>query len=149
MRICKAKADLKKITQVEVSTRNMDRKNCTVLDGVRNSLVYCMANIKSHYKQPLVKDYVESFKQYCNGISAGVMSILYLIGILSLAPNVQHASPDRGPGGCKVFQLSANSPLPPQKQVLAVSENKKKLIQIIVETLIVEAVVSGWRWGGH
>ena len=53
------------------------------------------------------------------------------------------ARKSRGPGGCKVFQLSANSPLPPQKQVLTVSENKKKLIQIIVETLIVEAVVPG------
>ena len=50
------------------------------------------------------------------------------------------ARKSRVPGGCKVFQLSANSPLPPQKTV---SENKKKLIQIIVETLIVEAVVPG------
>jgi hypothetical protein len=42
----------------------------------------------------------------------------------------------RGPGGCRVFQLSANSPLPPQKQVLNVSENKRQLIQIIIKTLV-------------
>lgn len=42
----------------------------------------------------------------------------------------------RGPGGCRVFQLSANSPLPPQNQVLNVSENKRQLIQIIIETLV-------------
>jgi hypothetical protein len=35
-----------------------------------------------------------------------------------------------------VFQLSANSPLPPQNQVLNVSENKRQLIQIIIETLV-------------
>ena len=47
----------------------------------------------------------------------------------------------RGPGGCRVFQLSANSLLPPQNQVLNVSENKRQLIQIIVTTLMAEDVV--------
>ncbi|KAL8577294.1 hypothetical protein ACOMHN_062803 [Nucella lapillus] len=49
----------------------------------------------------------------------------------------------RGSGGCKVFQLSSNSPLPPQNQVLSIPENKKQLIQIIVETLVTEATVPG------
>ena len=49
----------------------------------------------------------------------------------------------RGPGGCRAYKLSANSPLPPQKQILTVAENKKQLIQIIVETLISEGVVPG------
>ncbi len=49
----------------------------------------------------------------------------------------------RGPGGCKVFQLSINVPLPPQKQVLTVADNKKQLIEIIVTTLIGEAKVPG------
>ena len=42
----------------------------------------------------------------------------------------------RGPRQCRVFQLSANSPLPPQNQVLNVSENKRQLIQFIIETLV-------------
>ena len=42
-----------------------------------------------------------------------------------------------------VFQLSANGPLPSQKQVLTVSENKRQLIHIIVEALLAEAVVPG------
>ena len=42
-----------------------------------------------------------------------------------------------------VFQLSANGPLPSQKQVLSVSENKRQLIHIIVEALLAEAVVPG------
>ncbi|KAL8595804.1 hypothetical protein ACOMHN_012222 [Nucella lapillus] len=49
----------------------------------------------------------------------------------------------RGSGGCKVFQLSSNSPLPPQNQVLSIPENKKQLIQITVETLVTEATVPG------
>ena len=47
----------------------------------------------------------------------------------------------RGPAGCMVFQLSANDPLPSQKQVLTLSENKRQLIHIIVEALVPEAVV--------
>ena len=39
--------------------------------------------------------------------------------------------------------MSANGPLPPQKQVLTVSENKKQLIQIFVETVVDETVVPG------
>ena len=55
----------------------------------------------------------------------------------------------RGLGGCRVYKLSANSPLPPQKQILTVAENKKQVIQIIVETLISGRVVPGrdcFRW---
>ena len=65
-----------------------------------------------------------------------------MIDTLSLVPNIQHGSPGVL-GGCRVLQLSANGPLPPQKQVLTVSENKKQLIRIIDETLVAEAVVPG------
>ena len=41
MRICKSKADLKKSTRVEVSVRNMDRMDCTVLDGC--AILWCIA----------------------------------------------------------------------------------------------------------
>ena len=39
--------------------------------------------------------------------------------------------------------MSAKGRLPPQKQVVTVSENKKQFIRIIVEILIAEAVVPG------
>ena len=42
-----------------------------------------------------------------------------------------------------VFKLFANGPLPSQKQVLTVSENKRQLIHIIVEALVAETVVPG------
>jgi len=42
----------------------------------------------------------------------------------------------RGAGDCRIYKLSANSPLPPQKQILSVTDNKKQLIQIIIETRV-------------
>ena len=42
-----------------------------------------------------------------------------------------------------MYQLSTNAPLPPQKQVLTVSEDKKQLIQIIVEILVSDPVMPG------
>ena len=63
MRICKSKADLKKSTRVEISMRNWDKMNCTVLDGC--AILWCIAwPTSSPTNQALVKDYVESFKQY-------------------------------------------------------------------------------------
>ena len=43
-----SKADLKKITRVEVSTRNVDRKDCTVLDGC--AILRCIALHGQHQK---------------------------------------------------------------------------------------------------
>ena len=63
MRICKSKADLKKITRVEVSARNVDRKDCTVLDGC--AILWCIAwPTSSPTNQALVKDFVDFFKKY-------------------------------------------------------------------------------------
>jgi hypothetical protein len=87
----------------------------------------------------LVKDYVETFKQYLQRhLSWGDVYLVFDRYIEFSTKCLARKS--RGPGGCKVFQLSANSPLPPQKQILTISGNKKKLIQIIVDTLIAEAV---------
>ena len=141
MRICKSKADLKKATRVEVSTRNIDRQDCTVLDGC--AILWCIAwPTSSPTNKALVKDFVESFKKYLQQqLSWGDVYLVYDRYIEFSTKYAAHKF--RGTGGCRVFQLSANGPLPPQNQVLTVSENKKQLIQIIVETLIVEAVVPG------
>ena len=92
--------------------------------------------------QALVKDYVESFKQYLQRrLTSGDV---YLVFDRFIEFSTKYsARKARGPAGCMVFQLSANGPLPSQKQVLTVSENKRQLIHIIVEALVAEAVVPG------
>ena len=64
MRICKSEADLKKHTGVEVqSIRNMERMDCTVIDGC--AILWCITwPTSSPTNQALVKFYVESFKHY-------------------------------------------------------------------------------------
>ena len=141
MRICKSKADLKNSTKVEVSARNTDTINCIILDGC--AILWCVAwPISSPTSQALVKDYVESFKKYLQlHLSLGDVYLVFDRYIeFSTKCSARKA---RGPGGCRAYKLSANSPLPPQKQILTVAENKKQLIQIIVETLISEGVVPG------
>ena len=126
MRICKSKADLKKITRVEVSTRNVDRKDCTVLDGC--AILWCIAwPTSSPTNQALVKDFVESFKK-CLQRQLSWGDVYPVFDRYTEFSTKYSACKSRGPGGCRVLQLSANGPLPPQKQVLTVSENKKQLI---------------------
>ena len=92
--------------------------------------------------QALVKDYVEPFKQYLQRhLTSGDV---YLVFDRYIEFSTKYsACKARGPAGCMVFQLSAIGPLPSQKQVLTVSENKRQLIHIIVEALLAEAVVPG------
>ena len=98
--------------------------------------------IKSYGSSPSQKNYVESFKQYLQWhLTSGD---IYLVFDRYIEFSTKYsARKARGPAGCMVFQLSANGPLPSQKQVLAVSENKRQLIHIIVEALVAEAVVPG------
>lgn len=141
MRICTSKADLKKSTKVEVSSRNSDRIDCTILDGC--AVLWCIAwPASSTTNQALVQNYVESFKQYLyRWLSFGDV---YLVFDRYFEFSTKYSTRKvRGPGGCRLFQLSLNSPLPPQKQVLSVSGNKRQLIQIIVEALLTDAVVPG------
>lgn len=141
MRICKSKADLKKSTRVEVSMRNADRMNCTILDGC--AILWCIAwPASSPTNQALVADYVKSVKEYLQPrLSLGDVYLVFDRYIeFSTKCSARKA---RGTSGYRVYQLSINAPLPPQKQVLTVSENKKQLIRIIVETLVSDAVVPG------
>ena len=125
MRICKSKADLKKSTKVEVSLRNTDTINCSILDGC--AILWCVVwPTSSPTSQALVRDYVESFKKYLQlHLSLGDV---YLVFDRYIEFNTKcSARKARGPGGFRVYKTSANSPLPPQKQVLiTVAENKKQ-----------------------
>ena len=111
MRICKSKADLKKSTRVEVSTRNVDRKNCTVLDGC--AILWCIAWPTScPTNQALVKDFVESFKKYLQQQLR--WGDVYLVFDRYIEFSTKYSTRKfRGTGGCRVFQLSASGPLPP------------------------------------
>ena len=75
----------------------------------------------------------------CSNGSVWVMSTLYLTDTSTLVLSTQHEMP--GALVAVEYQLSITAPLPPQKQVLTVSENKKQLIQIIVETLVSDEVI--------
>ena len=105
------------------------------------SILY-LIDTSSPMNQALVKDYVESFKQYLQQhLTSGDV---YLIFDRYIEFSTKYsARKARGPAGCMVFQLSANGPLPSQKQVITVSENKRQLIHIIVEALVAEAIVPG------
>ncbi|KAL8583211.1 hypothetical protein ACOMHN_053724 [Nucella lapillus] len=141
MRICKSKADLKMKTRVEVSVRNANQMDCTIMDGCA-VLWFVPWPASSETNQALVSHYVESFVQYLqHKLRSGDVYLVFDRYIeFSTKCSARKA---RGSGGCKVFQLSSNSPLPPQNQVLSIPENKKQLIQIIVETLVTEATVPG------
>ena len=75
--------------------------------------------------QALVKDYVESFKQYLQRhLTSGDVYLVFDRYIEFITK--YSARKAIGPAGCMVFRLSANGPLTSQKQVLTVSENKRQ-----------------------
>ena len=142
MRICKSKADLKKSTKVDFSTRNTDFiSSCTVLDGC--ALLWTVAWPSSSATNPaIVRDYVDSFTNILKHRLKNGDVYLVFDRYIDFSTKYS-ARKARGPGGCRVFQLSSNSSLPPQEQVLKVPENKRQLIQIIVDTLISEGIIPG------
>ena len=110
MRICESKANIKKSTRVEVSTRNLDRMNYTVLDGC--AILWCIAwPTSSPTNQALVKDYVESSKQYLQRLLTSGDVYLEFDRCIEFSTKFL-ARKARDPAGCMVFQLSVNGPLP-------------------------------------
>ena len=122
MRICKSKADLKKNTRVEATSRNAHVINFTILD--RCALLWCVAwPTSSPTSQALVRDYVESFKKCLQlHLSQGDVYLEFDRYIEFCTKCL--ARKVRGPGCCRIYKSYANSPLPPQKQMLTVAENK-------------------------
>ena len=136
MRICKSKADLKRCTKVETSRTG--NTNCTVLDGC--AIMWCIAWPLS--SQALVRDYVESFKNYLRNFFH--LGDVYLMFDRYIAYSTKcSAHKARAPDGSRIYKLSANSLLPSQKHTLTNTDNKKQLIQIIIEILVSEAVIPG------
>ena len=129
MRICKSKADLKRCTKVETS--RIGNTNCTVLDGC--AIMWCIAWPLS--SQALVRDYVESFKNYLRSFRLGDV---YLVFDRYIAYSTKCSA--RKARARRIYKLSAN---PSQKHTFTNTDNKKQLIQIIIEMLVSEAVILG------
>lgn len=141
MRICKAKADMKNNTRVEVSIRNHPTMDCTVLDGC--AILWLVPWPASSEARPAtVLDFVKAFKgQVQKHLKSGEV-------YLDFDRYVQYsikcsARKARGSGSCRVFQLSPLSPLPPQSQILNSPDNKKQLVQIIVDTFKADQDILG------
>ena len=116
MRICISKADLKKNTMVEATSRVAHSINCTILDGC--AILWCVAwPTSSSTSQALVRNYIESFKKYLQlHLSFGDVYLVFDRYIeFSTKCSARKA---RGLGDCRIFKLYANSPLPPQNQSL-------------------------------
>ena len=129
MRTGKAKAQLKKQLQVEMSSRNVSPKfDCRVLDG---SAVLWVIHWPAN---GTVCDFVVNFKQYIQHklTSSDVYLVFDMYQDFSTKSTTRC---NRTTEASRVHRLALDTPLPPQKVVLTVSENKSQLMEIICEEL--------------
>ena len=134
MRICQAKSVLKNKSKVNIFLSSATTCNCFILDGCAYLWVTPWPT-SSPINHPVVADYVYSFM---NCVQQKLRyGDVYLVFDRYITNSTKTATREtRGTHGFKVFHLSSTCPLPPQKQVLGVSENKQQLIKIIVEMLV-------------
>lgn len=129
MRTGKAKAQLKKQLQVEMSSRNVSPKvDCRVLDG---SAVLWVIHWPAN---GTVCDFVVNFKQYIQHklTSSDVYLVFDRYQDFSTKSTTRC---NRTTEASRVHRLALDTPLPQQKVVLTVSENKSQLMEIICEEL--------------
>ncbi|XP_076032527.1 uncharacterized protein LOC143020240 [Oratosquilla oratoria] len=111
MRICKTKDVLKKQMKVEVSVRNADQVDCTVLNGCAIPWVVLWPT-SSKTSQALVSNYVESFKQYLQRRLKLEMSTLHVTDTLISVQGILLTIPeDLMATMCSSFLLSLHFPL--------------------------------------
>lgn len=130
MRICKAKAELKKRLAKESSTRRTASNVTTcVLDG---SAVLWVIHWPA---KGMIKDFVQNFKSFLARklLDSNVYLVFDRYREWSTKGSTREA---RECEASRVYQLSENTPLPSQKVVLTVSENKKQLMAIICQSII-------------
>ena len=128
MKDAKTKSNLKNALKVEISGRhaNIDVSfldGCAILWVVpwpsSGTVQNFLNNFRNHIKDRLRK------------------SELYLIFDRYNEGSIKESTrSDRDKGASRVYTLAPRSPLPPQKVVLTVSNNKKQLIDFIMEDLI-------------
>ena len=137
MRIATTKSDLKKKLEVAVSSRTVDNVDVTVIDG-------CALLWSVHWPEKgTVKDYVDNICEYL--MRKVVHSDVYLTFDRYYDYSIKSVT--RGSRGGKHatrrHHLNQSSPLPPQKVVLTVNENKIQLIDIICNSLVDNCLASG------
>ena len=128
MRICKAKANLKRKLQKEVSQCDVGVVSHTVIDG--SALLWTI-----HWPEDgTVGDFVQSVKSRVAVYLA--QSDVYLIFDRYQEYSIKSTARDgRETGVSKKHHLLRTTKLPSQKSVLCSAHNKKQLIQIIFEEI--------------
>ena len=128
MRICKAKANLKRKLQSEVSQHDVGVESHTVIDG--SALLWTI-----HWPEDgTVGDFVENVKSRVAVYLA--QSDVYLIFDRYQEYSIKSSARDgRETGASKKHHLLRTTKLPSQKSVLCSAHNKKQLIEIIFEEM--------------
>ena len=132
MRIAKAKSNLKKVLQKQVSVRNVKKQISTVvIDG--STIFYVIPWPPS---SATVEDFVISFR---NDIEKRLQSSdVYLVFDRYTCKEYSTKGVTRVSRGAqisRVQQLTTAMPIPPQKVILTIPVNKRQLISLIVEDL--------------
>ena len=129
MRICTAKSVLKKLLQSEVSIRNIEKEiTCTVIDG--SAVLYVI-----HWPAAgTLKDYIDNMKDYL-GKLLQKRDVFLVFDRYKAYSTKSVTRSGRSTQAARVHSLNQAMPLPPQKVVLTVTENKQQLIRIICEEL--------------
>lgn len=128
MRSAKAKSMLKKMLQVSVSPRTIPKRDIIIIDGMallwtvhwpnQGTVTTLISNLKHLLKLKLERSEVYLiFDRY------------YDYSTKSATRGTRSSSASR------VYKIAEHTPLPPQKVVLTVTENKKQLITLICEDL--------------
>ncbi|KAJ8884145.1 hypothetical protein PR048_016002 [Dryococelus australis] len=128
MRISKAKSLLRKMLQVSVSTRMIPKQDIIIIDGMALSWVVHWSN------QGTVTTLIPNLKHIlkCKLESSEVYLIFDWYYDYSAKSPIRGTRPS---SASRVYKLTENTLLPPQKVLLTVTENKKQLIGLICEEL--------------
>lgn len=129
MRIAKSKSTLKKILQVDVSDRVAGGTNISVLDG--SAILW----VVPWPADGTVKDYIANFK-YAIGKRLLTEDVYLIFDRYYDYSTKSVTRGSRATGVSRVHHLQVDSKLPAQKIVLASSQNKKQLMQLIVDDLV-------------
>ena len=129
MRIAKSKSTLKNILQVEVSDRVAGGANVSVLDG--SAILW----VVTWPADGTVNDYIANFK-YAIGKRLWVEDVYLIFDRYYDYSTKSVTRRSRATGVSRVHHLQVNSKLPAQKILLASSKNKKELMQLIVDDLV-------------
>ena len=130
MRVAKTKSVLKKVLQNEVSVRAVQKQISTVvIDG--SAIFYVIPWPSS---SATVEDFVIKFRKYIeNHLKTNDVYLVFDRYKEYSTKGVTRAS--RGAQISRVHQLTTSMPIPPQKVILTIPENKRQLISLIVEDL--------------